>query len=241
MNPYRSRRAAGAALALAATLTAGCFTDSAGVTSAAASGASTSTGGVDSEGPATDATGTSGGPSTSSETDTTTSSGATTTSTTDAPTTDDTTTTTGGPLDGACAAACELLVACGLSDEACVPDCADNPPRGECLDAQIAALLCIAALDCPELSQPTTCNAELGVEAIACDRCTLERKGEAGACAAQYLCSEHSYEIGCEGQDCACAIDNDPAGGCSLDVDLCAIEDDALLEAAAGCCAWYPL
>jgi hypothetical protein len=221
--------------------------DSASGTSSAGSVSSGESEGTSTSASTSDAT-TTASTSTTDTTGTTLPQPTTTSGTTDAPTTSGTTDapttfgTTGGQdlLVEACVASCEVYVQCtGANKEACLASCTSEPPTGPCLDARIETLKCIGDLSCMQLQQPVICPHQQSLEVVQCDDCDVVLKNEGTSCAAHYLCDKHDYSIACEGNSCTCTTDEQIAGGCALEVDLCALDEDALLLEAAGCCTWY--
>lgn len=186
----------------------------------------------------------------------------TTTTTTGEPTTGEETTfdaTTGGeesPIPAACQAYCASVAACELDEASfCYTLCIDDyASGGECAEANVAWLGCLAEQPCAPLAEaywdtviPDDCEgsfAPLG-EACGLGACdpTVSAGDEGGACSMSVQCIDGPYQrTECEGETCVCFEDGAQIGECPSR-DVCATITDwesarSFVAFARECCGF---
>lgn len=151
-------------------------------------------------------------------------------------------------LDEACAAICDRLVDCEITEEseACVPGCvgeADEDPV--CGEAMAAQWSCVAALECEQIGQfmedaTQACAEEAAGVDQACSgiECAMiSGEGDAEFCTIGQVCGDLTETFECESDTCTCVVNDVPGATCP-GPGHCSMDQDARIDAAEMCCGF---
>jgi hypothetical protein len=136
--------------------------------------------------------------------------------------------------EGACAAYCAALAACGiLVTRDCVEICVNGlgesagGPKPGCLESDAALTACLATLSCESLQaedRERACDPELRAMLTACQLCNLGGGwvDEGVSCYVDQLCPTGLERIECDADVCVCTLEGVvtetcPSKGCSLE------------------------
>lgn len=157
------------------------------------------------------------------------------------------TTATGGESnEDACMAACANYEMCGMPLEGCMDGCLAQIEQfepGECQDAEVALLDCIAGLTCEEVevfyegeAEPAPCE-EQAANLCYCG-IMIEGSENPGECSFEYSCTNGEvHAIACDGTICTCLENGLEVGSCEA-VDFCSSVAGDPLAGANACCDW---
>jgi hypothetical protein len=169
------------------------------------------------------------------------------------PTTTDTTTdptdgtTTGGVDESGCDAACENLVMC-VPDyplDECLADCTADFEDGdtpECKNASAKANMCFGTLTCDQIDNeeygeclPIFDEVDQACSGMGVCDADLQTMGK--GCRVTFTCGDSISAMQCNQNNCTCLEDGQDVGQCMND-GFCALDLDAAIDAANGCCGW---
>ncbi|MEZ4451486.1 MAG: hypothetical protein R3B09_18595 [Nannocystaceae bacterium] len=155
-------------------------------------------------------------------------------------------TTDGGPVEltQACTDYCEALAACDLSTKSCVEKCLvqwtqDPNPSMICVATVELFLECAVGLPCNQILTPNLGCPTQGFQLlINCPACKPTVTPGMDACGVTLACQVDLYNASCTGTSCTCVKNDESGVKCEVGEAICSLSEDALVEAAYGCCEW---